>query len=126
MTPLERAPRPSLGTAPIPKERYTSAAFAAREREHLWPRVWLLAGLARDLETPGAYLTFEIGDESILLVRDAGGTVRAFHNVCMHRGNQLCEPGRGTARLFVCRYHGWRYDLDGTLRQALDAHTFPQ
>jgi phenylpropionate dioxygenase-like ring-hydroxylating dioxygenase large terminal subunit len=125
-TPLDRAPPPALGTAPIPKERYTSEAFARLEQERLWPRVWLLAAPARDLPTPGAYATFEIGDESVLLVRQEDGAVLAFHNVCMHRGNRLCEPGRATVRFFACRYHGWRYGLDGTLRQALDAHTFPQ
>lgn len=113
-------------TAPIPKERYTSEAFARLERERLWPRVWLLAALERDLASSGDYATFEIGAESALIVRQPDGAIRAHHNVCMHRGNRLCEPGRGTARLFVCRYHGWRYGLDGALVQALDAHTFPQ
>jgi nitrite reductase/ring-hydroxylating ferredoxin subunit len=125
-TPLDRSPPPALGAALVPKERYTSEAFARLERERLWPRVWLLAGLAHDVAAPGAYATFEIGDDSILLVRQEDGAVRAFHNVCMHRGNQLCEPGRGRTGLFVCRYHGWRYGLDGTLHRALDAHTFPQ
>jgi phenylpropionate dioxygenase-like ring-hydroxylating dioxygenase large terminal subunit len=125
-TPLDRAPRPVLGTAPIPKERYVSAEFARLERERLWPRVWLLAGVERDLPAPGDYLTYEIADESILVVRQTDGTLRAHHNVCMHRGNRLREPGRGHARLFVCQYHGWRYGLDGALVQALDPHTFPQ
>jgi nitrite reductase/ring-hydroxylating ferredoxin subunit len=122
----DRPAPPALGTAPIPKDRYTSPDFARLERDRLWPRVWLLAALERDLATPGAYATFEIADDSILIVRQSDGMLRAHHNVCMHRGNQLCEPGRGTARRFVCRYHGWRYGLDGTLVQALDAHTFPQ
>jgi phenylpropionate dioxygenase-like ring-hydroxylating dioxygenase large terminal subunit len=125
-TPLHRSPAPALGTAPIPKERYTTPEFARLERERLWPRVWLLAALARDLAAPGDWATFEIADESILLVRQPDGTIRGHHNVCMHRGNRLCEPGRGTARRFVCQYHGWRYGLDGALLQALDPHTFPQ
>jgi phenylpropionate dioxygenase-like ring-hydroxylating dioxygenase large terminal subunit len=125
-TPLGRAPAADLGSAPIPKERYTSAGFARLERERLWPRVWLLAGLERDLAQPGDYSTFEIGAESVLLVRQRGGDVRAFHNVCMHRGNRLREPGSGRAVRFACAYHGWQYDLDGRLLEALDAHTFPQ
>jgi nitrite reductase/ring-hydroxylating ferredoxin subunit len=115
-----------LDAAPIPKERYTSAEFARLEYDRLWPRAWLLAALERDLAAPGDYATFEIGADSVLIVRQPDGAVRAHHNVCMHRGNRLCEPGRGAARLFVCRYHGWRYGLDGGLVQALDAHTFPQ
>jgi nitrite reductase/ring-hydroxylating ferredoxin subunit len=125
-TPLDRSPAPRLGTALVPKERYTSPEFARLETERLWPRVWLLAGLARDLAQTGDYLTFEIGDDSILIVRQADGTLRAHHNVCMHRGNRLREPGRGHARLFVCQFHGWRYGLDGALVEALDADTFPQ
>lgn len=125
-TPLDRAPRPPLGTAPIPKERYVSADFARLERERLWPRVWLLAGLESDVRSAGDYLTCEIADESILVVRQPDGGLRAHHNVCMHRGNRLREPGRGHTRLFVCQYHGWRYGLDGALVQALDPHAFPQ
>jgi phenylpropionate dioxygenase-like ring-hydroxylating dioxygenase large terminal subunit len=125
-TPIERAPRPELGTRPIPKQRYTSREFARLERERLWPRAWLLAGFERDLPEPGDYLTFEIGAESVLVVRQRSGGVAAHHNVCKHRGNRLCEPGRGNARAFVCGFHGWRYGLDGALEYAQDAETFPQ
>ena len=117
-TPLGRAPRPELGHAPIPKERYTSAEFARLERERLWSRVWQMAGFERDLAEPGDYFSFETGPESVLVVRQEDGGIRAFHNVCMHRGNRLREPGRGRARFFECGYHAWRYDLDGRLRKA--------
>ena len=68
-TPLERAPVPDLGHAPIPKERYTSREFAAREWERMWTRVWLLAARESDLPEPGDYAVYEIGTESILVVR---------------------------------------------------------
>jgi phenylpropionate dioxygenase-like ring-hydroxylating dioxygenase large terminal subunit len=117
---------PALGHARVAKERYLSPAWAALEHEYLWPRVWLLAGLGSDLRAPGDYLTHEIGRESVLVVRQADGGIAAFHNVCMHRGNRLVEPGRGQARRFTCLFHAWRYGLDGTLEAPLDPETFPQ
>jgi phenylpropionate dioxygenase-like ring-hydroxylating dioxygenase large terminal subunit len=117
---------PAAAPAPVPKERYTSAAFARRERERLWPRVWLLAGRVDDVERPGDHFTFEIAGESILVARDRAGRLAAHHNVCLHRGNRLCEPGIGHAPTLSCRYHGWEWNLDGTLRRATDAATFPQ
>jgi len=125
-TPLERAPVPDLGHATIPKERYLSREWADLEHAHLWPRVWLLAGLESDLAAPGDYLTFEIGRESVVVVRQREGGLAAFHNVCTHRGNRLVEPGRGNARRFTCLYHAWRFGIDGRLEAALDAETFPQ
>jgi phenylpropionate dioxygenase-like ring-hydroxylating dioxygenase large terminal subunit len=125
-TPLQRAPRPDLGNEPISKERYTSPEFAHRERERMWSRVWQMAGFERDLSEPGDYFTFEIGPESILVVRQDDGEIRAFHNVCMHRGNRLREPGRGRVAFFECGYHAWRYGRDGALIEPQDEHTFPQ
>jgi phenylpropionate dioxygenase-like ring-hydroxylating dioxygenase large terminal subunit len=123
---MERAPVPALGTAPIPKERYTSREFAQLEWERMWTRVWLLAGRESDIPAPGDYFTFEIGPESILVIRQPDGSIRARYNVCMHRGNRLREPGRGHAELFSCLFHGWKYGIDGALVEALDPHCFPQ
>jgi len=125
-TPLERAPRPDLGHERIPKERYTSGDFARLERERMWSRVWQMAGFERDLPEPGDFFTFETGPESLLVVRQDDGEIRAFHNVCLHRGNRLREPGRGRARFFECGYHAWRYGRDGALIEPQDEHTFPQ
>lgn len=125
-TPLDRAPQADLGTDPIPKQRYTSHAFAKLERERLWSRVWLLAGFERDVPEAGDYFTFEIGCESILLVRQGDGSILARYNICLHRGNRLREPGIGRAESFTCGFHGWRYGIDGRLEAALDEETFPQ
>ena len=111
-------------TTVIPKERYTSAEYLRAEGEHLWPRVWLMAGLSTDLPSPGCYLTFELGMESVLVVRQQEG-VRAFHNVCMHRGRRLCEPGMGRAESFRCPYHGWQWATDGQLARVPDPAAFP-
>jgi phenylpropionate dioxygenase-like ring-hydroxylating dioxygenase large terminal subunit len=85
-----------------------------------------MAGRESDVANPGDYLTFEIGTESILVIRQPDGSLAARYNVCMHRGNRLREPGRGHADSFSCPFHGWRYATDGTLLEVLDPHSFPQ
>src|SRR5215470_12227346 len=116
-TPIEKAPEPDLGHAPIPKERYTGADFMRLETEHLWPRVWLLAARESDVARAGDHISFEIGRESIVVARARDG-LHAFFNVCLHRGNRLCEPGIHHAPTLTCRYHAWEWNLDGTLRCA--------
>jgi nitrite reductase/ring-hydroxylating ferredoxin subunit len=125
-TPLEKFPEPDLGTELIPKERYTSREFMERERERLWPRVWLMAGPVADLEEVGDYFTFEIGRESIIVVRSAPDRIDAFHNACQHRGYRICEAERGHGKTFVCPYHLWAYDLRGKLRGVPDRDDYPQ
>lgn len=125
-TPMDRAPDPQLGSDPIPKSRYTSPAYARLEWERMWTKVWLMAGRISDVPEPGDYATFEIGPESILLIRQRDGSIAARYNVCMHRGNRLREPGRGHAERFSCLFHGWTYDIDGRLVQPLDPESFPQ
>src|SRR6187401_1732588 len=79
-TPAGKAPDPDLDHAIVRKERYTSAEFMKLEWERMWQRVWLLGGLETDLSEPGDYVCTEIGRESVLLVRQADGGVRAFYN----------------------------------------------
>ena len=125
-TPMERAPDPGLEYVPIPKERYTSREFAGLEWEHMWTKTWLCAGRASDAPNAGDYFTFEVGPESVLVIRQGDGSLAARYNVCMHRGNRLREAGRGHAEKFSCLFHGWEYGIDGTLQKALDAECFPQ
>lgn len=125
-TPMERAPDPGLEYVPIPKTRYTSPDFAREEWDHMWTRTWLCAGRLSDLERPGDYFSFELGTESILVIKQHDGGVRARYNVCMHRGNRLREPGRGHAERFSCLFHGWEYGIDGSLERVLDPECFPQ
>jgi phenylpropionate dioxygenase-like ring-hydroxylating dioxygenase large terminal subunit len=125
-TPMTKAPEPALAWVPIPKRRYTSPEFARLEWERMWTKVWLLAGRASDAPNPGDYFTFEIGPESVLVIRQRDGSLAARYNVCMHRGNRLREPGRGHASELRCLFHGWRYGIDGRLIEALDPECFRQ
>jgi phenylpropionate dioxygenase-like ring-hydroxylating dioxygenase large terminal subunit len=128
-TPAGKAPDPELGTEVIDARRYTSHEFMALEWERVWTKVWLLGARLLDIPQAGDYVVTEIGRESILIVRQEGGAVRAFYNVCQHRGNRLRDCGLGTtgeARSFTCAYHHWEYELDGSFRRIPDIDTFAQ
>ena len=113
---------PELGTAPISYEDSISPEFYELEREAIFKRAWLNVGRLEQLPRKGSYFTREIAvaKTSLVVVRDMTGNVRAFHNVCRHRGNKLVwtdfprEESSGSCRQFVCKYHGWRYELDGS------------
>jgi carnitine monooxygenase subunit len=104
--------------------RYYSTEFMQREWQRLWPRVWLLAGVASDLPEPGDYFTYALGHESFIVVRQADHSIKAFHNVCPHRGNRVALNNRGSVERFTCAFHAWRFCLDGQLEQITDEHTF--
>jgi nitrite reductase/ring-hydroxylating ferredoxin subunit len=94
------------------KEAYFSPDYLAREYRRLWPRVWQMACRTEELAAVGAYVTYDIGDQSVILVRSTASRIRAFHNACQHRGRRLCD-GKGQMQHIRCRFHGWRWDLDG-------------
>ncbi|APR79832.1 Phenylpropionate dioxygenase [Minicystis rosea] len=123
MDPSPLPERFALRDRHVPKARYVSSEFLALELDRVFSRVWHLAGPAADLDRTGAYFTFEIGSDSVLVVRQADG-VRAFHNVCTHRGRALREPGIGHARTFRCPYHRWEFAIDGALVDVPDAEAF--
>ncbi|MEZ5498769.1 MAG: aromatic ring-hydroxylating dioxygenase subunit alpha [Steroidobacteraceae bacterium] len=128
-TPTDKSPGPDFDWDVIDPRRYTSREFMELEWQKIWTKVWLLGGRACDIPEPGDYLVTEIGPESILIVRQKDGTVRAFYNVCQHRGNRLRDCGIGTAEeslTFKCRYHHWEYNLDGSYHRIPDIDTFPQ
>ncbi len=125
-TPLASAPDRELGHELIPKERYTSREFMDQEWEHIWSKVWLLGCREDQIPEPGDYVATDIGRESVLLVRQQDGAIKAFHNVCMHRGNRLADEGVGRVGRFVCGYHGWAYAIDGYFDDIPDLATFPQ
>jgi phenylpropionate dioxygenase-like ring-hydroxylating dioxygenase large terminal subunit len=110
---------------PMAGSRYYSPAFAAREWAAVWTRTWLLLCRADDVPEPGDFLVEEIGPESILVVRQEDGAIRAFYNVCQHRGNRLVMGAEGSLAAFTCAYHGWRWALDGTCVRVQDEEDFP-
>lgn len=103
----------------VPKEVYYSPEFARLEAEHLWPYVWQLACRLEEIPNVGDFVTYDIVDESIVIVRTGKSQVKAFYNVCPHRGRRLTQ-GCGNAQHFVCRFHGWQFGLDGENVKVVD------
>jgi phenylpropionate dioxygenase-like ring-hydroxylating dioxygenase large terminal subunit len=105
----------------VPAERFIDPSLGHREREKLWPRVWQTACRLEELPEVGDYVVYEILDESILVVRTAPDAVSGYYNVCQHRARRLQDKPRGNVRQgFYCRFHGWRYGLDGSLQHVPD------
>ncbi len=100
----------------LPQGFYLDADVFERDLE-LLSRHWSFAGHVSELPQPGAWITSDLGRDSAVIVRGDDGAVRAFANVCRHRGSRLCE-GAGAGPFLTCPYHAWSYHLDGRLRRA--------
>jgi phenylpropionate dioxygenase-like ring-hydroxylating dioxygenase large terminal subunit len=112
-------------TADVAVERYTSAAFHQLEVEKLWTKVWQMACREEDVPEVGDHLTYDIVGRSVLIVRSAPEEIRAFVNVCPHRGRLLKEsPGR--SQELRCAFHGFAWNLDGALKQVPCQWDFPR
>jgi len=114
---------PDYGVGALDVERYTSEVFARAEQEKLWPNIWQFAAREEDLPEPGDTVVYEIGDKSYLLVRQQDGTIRAFHNVCLHRGRLLRDRGGKSINL-RCPFHGFTWNNDGSLKEVPCAWDF--
>ena len=114
---------PELGTGPVSYHDSISPEIYELERNAIFKRAWLNVGRVEQLPRKGSYFTKEMkaANTSIILVRNKSGDINAFHNVCRHRGNKLvwddipAQETKGTCRQFTCKYHAWRFDLDGNL-----------
>ncbi len=107
--PIERPER-------IPAARYFDPAFFALERERLWPRVWQMACRLEEIPEVGDWVEYENLGQSVIVLRSGPDEIRAYHNACRHRGMRLVQ-GRGRAENgFVCPFHGWCWNLDGSNR----------
>lgn len=103
----------------IPNEAYVSEAYARAENDKLWPKVWQIACRVEEVPKVGDYVTYDILDESIIVVRSAPDKISGYYNVCQHRGRRLTE-GCGQAKQFRCRFHGWCWNLEGKSTFVLD------
>ena len=115
----------------LPKRTYHQPAFLEWEREHILRRDWVMVGREEDVAEPGTYQLIEHEGEDIIVVRGRDDVLRAFFNVCRHRGTAVAEEACGKVVRFQCPYHAWIYDLDGTLIRAkhtedLDDFSFEQ
>jgi Rieske 2Fe-2S family protein len=97
---------------------YTDGDFHALDIAAVFARHWLFAAVDAEIPEPGDYTTLEIGPYPVIVLRGDAGDVRAFHNVCRHRGSRLLEEARGSVGNLVCGYHKWTYATDGSLRHA--------
>ncbi|WP_299846947.1 aromatic ring-hydroxylating dioxygenase subunit alpha [uncultured Roseovarius sp.] len=100
----------------LPRGFYTSDAIFDYDIATVWNRNWIWVGHESQIPEPGDYFLFDYGHESLIIVRDREGEVRAHLNVCRHRGSRVCTEDSGRARVFVCPYHAWTYELSGELR----------
>lgn len=99
---------------------YQDDAIFQQEMKTLVNQEWLLVDHVSRIPSQGDYFLFDIANESIIIVRGENDEVRAFYNLCRHRGAPVCAETKGCKKLFVCPYHGWSYDLEGSLRGARD------
>ncbi|WP_372747697.1 SRPBCC family protein, partial [Litorivivens sp.] len=109
-----------------PVEAFVSRKYAEQEKELLWPKVWNMAAREEDIPEVGDFITYNIADDSVVIIRVDDNELRAFHNVCPHRGRQLVNTPddvncvTGKKKNFVCGFHGWTYDLEGNNTFILD------
>jgi choline monooxygenase len=118
--PSERySPDPNRALT-LPARYYFDPAIYAREKEEIWFKTWQFVGFAADVANPGDFFAETVVDQPIFVIRTKQGELRAFYNVCMHRGHVLVE-GRGNKTILTCPFHAWSYDTTGTLKAAGNA-----
>jgi len=116
---------PELGTGPLSIESMVSPEYFELEREKIFKKTWLNVGRVEDIPNPGDYMVQEIAvlQSSVIIVRGQDDQIRAFHNVCRHRGNEVAS-GCGNSKGFACGFHGWTYDTQGELAYVPDEGQF--
>lgn len=99
----------------MPRRYFVSPEVFAGEEEKIFSRQWLLVGHQSQIGKPGDFFVIDVAGESVIITRDRDQTIRAFYNVCRHRGTRLCEEPSGHLPAIQCPYHAWTYGLDGRL-----------
>ena len=128
MEQIEIKPRDVMaeGARTLPARYYTDPSVLQSELDGLFGTMWVYAGRAQEAERPGQYFVREFNGRNIVVTRNAAGEIRAFHNVCRHRGTRICDASAGQfAGSIQCPYHAWTYDLDGRLIGAPHMHEVP-
>ncbi|MBM3645064.1 MAG: aromatic ring-hydroxylating dioxygenase subunit alpha [Alphaproteobacteria bacterium] len=100
---------------PLARPFYADSTVFQADLQRILYRHWIFVGYSFEVAKPGDFLTWKIGDAQVLVVRGRDGVIRAFHNVCRHRGSILCREEHGNGHRVVCPYHRWTYELDGAL-----------
>ena len=106
------------GSQSLPRQFYTSETVYKMDIQHYWNHSWIWVGHLNQIPNVGDFFLFDYGYESVIIARDKNDSVNAFLNVCRHRGSRVCIEKSGNTRLFVCPYHAWTYELNGSLRAA--------
>jgi Rieske 2Fe-2S family protein len=105
-----------VGARTLPARYYTDPALLKTELDGLFGRMWFYAGRGEEVERPGQFVVRELNGHNIAVTRNAAGEIRAFHNICRHRGTRICAEAAGQfSGSIQCPYHAWTYDLDGRL-----------
>ncbi|HEY9091509.1 aromatic ring-hydroxylating dioxygenase subunit alpha [Parasphingorhabdus sp.] len=123
---LPRKPIPDIGSQRIDGERFHSREFMEREWETIWSKTWNIGCHVSELPDPGSFRVHTLGHESLLFVRGEDDVIRGFFNICQHRGNILCQAREGDVAQFKCPFHGWEWNVDGSLKRVMHPHLFPQ
>ena len=110
---------------PMTNDRYFCKDFMAKEWEHMWTKVWLIAGREVQIKEPGDYLVHDLMKESVIIVRQEDGSIRGFYNSCAHRGQRLVECN-SSQDSFRCPYHDWQFGLNGEVIGCPDEDDYPQ
>ncbi|NJK63314.1 MAG: Rieske (2Fe-2S) protein [Synechococcaceae cyanobacterium SM2_3_1] len=105
----------------LPGFVYSDPAIFAREQQQIFSNMWIYVARSEDLPGVGHFKCIHVGGESVIVVRGQDQQLRAFYNVCRHRGSRLCTEESGSLSVLRCRYHAWGYDLDGSLISAPSA-----
>ena len=122
---LRQGRTPDIGVEPVPASRYYSADYFQKEVDHVWSKIWQMACREEEIPKVGDYVIYEIVGKSFIVVRSAPNEIRAFYNVCLHRGRKLVTLN-GCKDEFRCPYHGIAWNTDGSFKDNPIAWDFPQ
>ena len=110
----------------VPADRYSSVDVLKLEKEKLWPRVWQIVCRIEELPNVGDYMRFDLCDDRMVIIRTSATEIKAYYNICQHRGRRLVDNHKGNINNFYCRFHGWKWGLDGKLTGMLHREEWAQ